>query len=100
MGKALPQEIGVCLRLGLTLIPLKPRSKVPLEKWRNRWNPTHEEFRACASLSLELSSIGFFILFNSAFNPTVQLNGFERAGVQFQVQLNDVALHLLYMQLA
>jgi len=31
------------LRLGLTLIPVKPRSKVPQVKWGDGWNPTGEE---------------------------------------------------------
>jgi len=88
VGEALTQEISVCLRLGLTLIPLKPRSKVLPERWRNRWNPTPEAVRACACLSPELSSVGFLILFNFPFKPTVQLNGFEREGVQFPSWLN------------
>ena len=36
-------------RLGLTPIPLKPRSKVPLVKWHNGWNPPREELEAWAS---------------------------------------------------
>lgn len=40
MEQALPQEIGIYHRLGLTPIPLKPHSKEPLVKWRDGWNPT------------------------------------------------------------
>jgi hypothetical protein len=89
MGEALPKEIGVYLRLGLTPIPLKHSSKVPLVKWRTGWNQAREKLRACA-LYPELPSVGFLILFNFPFSPSVQLNGFERAGVQFPSQLNGI----------
>lgn len=36
-------------RLGLTPIPLKPRSKEPLVKWGTRWNPTSEELERWAA---------------------------------------------------
>lgn len=36
-------------RLGLTPIPLKPRSKVPLGKWSDGWNPTLDELAAWGS---------------------------------------------------
>jgi hypothetical protein len=37
--------LQVYLDLGLTPIPLKPRSKEPLVKWGNGWNPTLKELK-------------------------------------------------------
>jgi hypothetical protein len=54
MAEILSQDINLYRRLGLTPIPLRQRSKEPLVKWGNGWNPTREELRACASLSPEL----------------------------------------------
>jgi hypothetical protein len=36
-------------QLGLTPIPLKPRSKEPLVKWGDGWNPTPELIAAWAA---------------------------------------------------
>lgn len=43
------EHLQLYLRLGLTPVPLKERSKEPLVKWRNGWNPTPEELEAWAS---------------------------------------------------
>lgn len=53
MGRILPQEIVTYLKLGLTPVPLRPRSKTPLVKWRNGWTPTLAHLkRFAASLGL------------------------------------------------
>lgn len=44
-----PDLLQLYQRLGLTPIPLKPRSKEPLVKWGDGWNPTSEELKAWAS---------------------------------------------------
>ena len=40
--------------LGLTPIPLKPRSKDPLVKWGNSWNPSLEVLQVWASQGVKL----------------------------------------------
>jgi len=37
-------------RVGLTAIPLKPRSKAPLVKWRNGWNPRPADLNSCGAV--------------------------------------------------
>jgi len=37
------------VRLGLTPIPLKPRSKIPLVRWRRNWNPSPSDLAPWAS---------------------------------------------------
>jgi hypothetical protein len=39
----------LCQRLGLIPIPLKPRSKEPLLRWGNGWNPSIEELQHWAA---------------------------------------------------
>ncbi|MFC1865709.1 CHC2 zinc finger domain-containing protein [Chloroflexota bacterium] len=43
-----PNILEICDRYGLTPIPLKPRSKVPLVKWGNSWRPTPQEMKIWA----------------------------------------------------
>jgi len=43
------EHLQLYLRLGLTPVPLKWRSKKPMVKWRNGWNPTAEDLEAWAS---------------------------------------------------
>jgi len=52
---AIPQQIDAYVKIGLTPIPLKPRSKEPLVRWRNGWNPTYEELQAWATASKNLN---------------------------------------------
>lgn len=43
MGESLTQEVDLYLSLGLTPIPLKYRSKQPLVRWGEEWNPTSQD---------------------------------------------------------
>jgi len=49
MAQALRSELDVYFHLGLVPIPLKPRSKEPLVRWRDGWNPTFEQLDTWAS---------------------------------------------------
>jgi hypothetical protein len=42
-------HLQLYLRLGLTPIPLKPRSKEPLVKWGNGYNPSDEDLEQWAT---------------------------------------------------
>ena len=45
------------LRLGLTPIPLKPRSKEALVRWGDGWNPTPEELARWAALEAAQTAV-------------------------------------------
>jgi len=45
-------HLQLYFQLGLTPIPLKPRSKEPPVRWRDGWSPTLEELQIWASQSV------------------------------------------------
>ena len=50
MNRDLTKQLNAYLRLGLTVIPLRPRCKKPLVKWSaSDWNPTASDIRKWAN---------------------------------------------------
>lgn len=62
-----PDLFLLCLRLGLTRIPLGPRSKKPLVKWGNGWDPTQAELEVLASAN-KTSVVQWHPSFNTTRN--------------------------------
>lgn len=49
MGENIPEQIDTYLKLWLTPIPLKPRSKEPQARWRTGWYASPDDLRMLAS---------------------------------------------------
>ena len=73
------------LSLGLTIIPLKPRSKKPLVRWGSGWNPSIDQLQSffAQSANVGLQEVGSSALSGVAGSLTTDFDFNNAAPFEF-----------------